>query len=228
MQKKQVEEKLPMGNAPHANEKPTLQYTAYATFNPEAVLSGGFELEEKIIDDLGRFEKQSLDKPRSRLPRPSTRVVGIDTEYDPSSRLLTLGVATARDAIAYEVQDTEGIKKAKRLIREAQTVVGHSVPGDLDYLVRLGVAKDRWLRGLDIRDSLLLARMADENRGKGAYGLESLLLSEVNFTEWKAETAKLLKENGDASTWTPEQRTERCRLDAWATYILAEHFEKKL
>ena len=203
-------------------------YKCYGTFDAAAVLAGGFELEEIIVKDFARFDQRELQRPRTRTPANKSKCVAIDTEYSPDSRLLTLGVATARDAIAYEVADTEGIKKAKRLIRDAQTVVGHSVPGDLDYLVRLGVAKDRWLKGIDIRDSLLLARMSDENRGKGAYGLEPLLLSEVNFTEWKAETAKLLKENGDASKWTPEQRTERCRLDAWATYILAEHFERKL
>lgn len=90
------------------------------------------------------------------------------------------------------------------------------------------MAKETWLRGEDLKDSLLLARMVDENRGKGSYGLEALLLSEFNYIPWKAETEKIFKKEKDARAWTPEQRRERCRIDAWATRILAEHFERKV
>ncbi|KKK95212.1 hypothetical protein LCGC14_2675080, partial [marine sediment metagenome] len=48
---------------------------------------------------------------------------------------------------------------------------------------------------------------------------------ELKVNPWKEETAKLLKETGDASDWTPEQRRERCRLDAWASLMLASHYQ---
>lgn len=155
-------------------------------------------------------------------------MVGYDTEYDPSSNLLTIGVANKRCAVAAEVNDKKGIAQAKAIIKHAKTLAGHSITGDLDQLVKLGLAKESWLRGDAIRDSFLLARMVDENRGKGGYGLEALLLSEFNFDSWKQETEKLLKKTGNASDWSVEQRTARCRLDAWATAVLAEQFERAL
>src|SRR6187551_3669023 len=91
--------------SPKTEERPSefQAYKCYITFNPDAVLSGGFELEEKIIDDLKRFDQRELQRPRTRIPGSASKRVAVDTEYDPSSKLLTLGVATARDAIAYEV-----------------------------------------------------------------------------------------------------------------------------
>ena len=38
--------------------------------------------------------------------------------------------------------------------------------------------KERWLRGIDVRDRLLLARMVDENRGRGGYDLETLVIDD--------------------------------------------------
>ena len=154
--------------------------------------------------------------------------IGVDSEYSPTGELLTLGVATKTAAKAAEADDESGLKKAMEIIKGAEGVCGHSIPGDLDYLVKLGIAKEKWLKGIDVRDSFLLARMADENRGKGAYGLEPLLLSEFNTTPWKTETAKLIKKTGNAADWTPEQRKERCRLDSWATVVLSQCFEGKV
>lgn len=200
-------------------------YKCYATFHPDTVLAGGFEYEEKIVEDFRRFGKRQLPQPRNQLPAGTGTLIGFDTEYDSSGRLLTIGVADRDCAAAFEGD----IKKAiSPTIKKAKVLIGHSVSGDLDYLVRLGLARDSWLRGLDIRDSLLLARMHDENRGKGGYGLEALLLSEFNSSPWKAETEKLIKATGNAADWSPEQRIARCRLDAWATWLLADHFERKL
>lgn len=204
-------------------------YKCYATFHPDAVLSGGFEYEQRIVEDFERFRNKQLAPPANRPPKSDRgAVVGFDTEYDKDSQLLTVGVADRSNAAAYEVTDAKGVEAAKKVIKHAKTLVGHSVTGDLDHLVRLGCARESWLAGVDIRDSLLLARMHDENRGKGGYGLEALLLSEYNFTPWKAETEKLIKATGNAADWSPEQRIARCRLDAWATAVLAEHFERKL
>lgn len=204
-------------------------YRCFCTFHPRSVIEGGFQLEERIVEDFGRFGTANLGAPSDECPKAARgSVVGFDTEYDPAANLLTIGVADTEHAAAYEVADKKGIAQASKVIRGAGTIVGHSVPGDIDYLVRLGLAKEDWLRGENIRDSFLLARMYDENRGKGAYGLETLMLSEKNFTEWKSETAALLKKTGNANDWTPVQRMERCRLDAWATCVLAEHFEGKI
>lgn len=200
-------------------------YKCYVTFHPETVLTGGFQYEEKIVEDFERFNRKQLRPPRDGAPSKSAERIGFDTEYDRNGRLLTGGIADGDRAAAYEGDIKKAIGPS---IKKAKVLIGHSVPGDLDYLVRLGLARERWLRGLDIRDSLLLARMHDENRGKGGYGLEALLLAECNFDPWKAETEKLIKATGNAADWSPEQRISRCRLDAWATWILADHFERKL
>lgn len=194
----------------------------YVTFHPQSVLRGGFELESRIVKDLARFKNKTLRPPKHGLPGGS--VVGWDTEYAVTGKLLTTGVADADSAFAEE----NGFEQSKQTIKKAKVICGHSVAGDLDYLVRLGVARDSWLRGLDVKDSFLLARMYDENRGKGGYGLETLLLSEFNAPSWKSATDALLKKTGNAADWTPEQRMERCRMDAWATVLLTKHFEEKL
>ncbi len=199
----------------------------YCTYHPSSVLAGGYQFESRIVQDFRKFKQRTLKVPSKRLPLLRT-CVGFDTEYDPSNKLLTVGLADREHAQALETTEKDYLKKTRKVIKKAKVLVGHSVAGDLDYLVRLNLAKETWLRGINVKDSFLLARMVDENRGKGAYGLEPLLLSEFNFGSWKSETEKLLKSTGNAADWSPEQRVERCRLDAWATRILAEHFERKL
>lgn len=199
----------------------------YATFHPTSVLEGGFQLEQYIREDLARFGQKQLPAPDKKYPGPRSSSIGFDTEYSPDSRLLTVGLSDLSRARAVETTESGWRKQIAPIIRKAEKVSGHSVDGDLDYLVRLGLAKEKWLRGIDVRDSLLLARMVDENRGKGGYGLEPLMLSAFNFSEWKQPTADLLKKDPDASKWPVELRTERCRLDAWATLLLADHFYEK-
>tara|TARA_Y100000310_G_scaffold97636_1_gene95281 strand:- start:468 stop:2075 length:1608 start_codon:yes stop_codon:yes gene_type:complete len=67
--------------------------------------------------------------------------------------------------------------------------------------------------------------MKDENRAKGSYSLETLLCSEMNVEPWKADTDFIIKQTGDAADWSPPQRAERCRLDAWASYLVAARFQ---
>jgi len=38
--------------------------------------------------------------------------------------------------------------------------------------------KDRWLRGIDVHDRLLLARVVDENRGRGGDDVETLVIDD--------------------------------------------------
>lgn len=203
-------------------------FKCYVTYHPLSVVQGGFQFEERIVEDLRRLKKGSLKPPRVGLPGKNNRIVGFDTEFDRAGALLTVGLASSDAATALETTEKDWLKKTRKVIHVAKGIVGHSIAGDLDYLVRLGLAKDKWLAGIGIRDSFLLARMHDENRGKGGYGLEALLLSEFNFAPWKADTEALIKKTGNAADWSVEQRTARCRLDAWATRILAERFERKL
>ena len=201
-------------------------FKCYVTYHPLSVVQGGFQFEERIVEDFKRLRSHPLRAP-SLLP-PRVSIIGFDSEYTPDDNLLTVGFADPTRSIALEVTEKDWLKKTRKVIQNARKLVGHSIAGDLDYLVRLGLAKNVWLSGKDIRDSFLLARMQNENRGKGAYGLEALFLSEMNFQPWKEETANLLKKTGNAADWPIELRKERCRLDAWATRILAEHFERKL
>lgn len=194
----------------------------YATYHPSAVIEGGFQFEQRILEDLCRFSRPRLKPPVEALPR--SKSIGFDTEYAPDGSLLTVGVADSARSLALEVTEKDWLKRLKPIVKKANVLVGHSVDGDLDHLVKLKLARNDWLAGKNILDSFLLARMSDENRGKGGYGLQPLLLSEFNFSDWKAETEKLLKKNPDARLWTPEQRTARCRMDAWATKVLADHY----
>ena len=200
----------------------------FVTYDPAAVLAGGFELEKRIEEDIQRFKKEKLRSPTLCHPGAASSHIGFDTEYSPDGKLLTVGISDGKKAIAYEVGDKQWKQKTKRTIKRAKILCGHSVGGDIDYLVAHGLAKDSWVAGKDLRDSLLLCRMVDENRGKGGYGLESLLLSDFNFDPWKAETEKLLKATGNAADWSPEQRTTRCRIDAWASVLLVTTHDKKV
>ncbi|KKK55004.1 hypothetical protein LCGC14_3078930, partial [marine sediment metagenome] len=91
------------------------------------------------------------------------------------------------------------------------------------------VAKNSWLRGDDLKDSLLLARLHDETKERGGYGLENLLCSEFRVAPWKEPTASQFKKSPDASLWTSHDRMERCRIDAWASVKLASlyHDDRK-
>ena len=200
----------------------------YCTFHPSSVLEGGFHLENYIREDFVRLARKQLRSPSNKLPRAGTRIIGWDTEYSPTGKLLTIGLADTSRAAAIETNTDGWLKRITPIVKRARIIVGHSVEGDLDYLVRLKLAKESWLRGIDVQDSFLLARMVDENRGKGGYALEPLLLSEFNFAPWKHATAELLKKTGDASDWSVAQRTGRCRIDAWATRRLAENYFQRV
>lgn len=187
----------------------------FVTFDPQAVIDGGFTLEARIEEDLNRFNLKAIEPPTDKLP--SGKAISFDTEYDPEGKLLTLGVSNATCAAAIEMTNPKWKQILAPVIKSAVVIGGHSVGGDLDYLVAEKLAKESWVAGIDIRDSLLLCRMFDENRGRGGYSLEPLLLSDFNFDPWKAETEALLKKTGNASDWTVGQRVSRCRIDAWAS-----------
>lgn len=199
----------------------------FVTFDPSAVEMGGFDLEERIEEDFKRFDQIALKGPVDSTPLRSD-FIGFDTEYSPDGKLLTVGIADFQRSRAYEVTNSKWRGQIGPIIRRTKTLCGHSVGGDLDYLVAAHLAKESWVAGKDVRDSLLLCRMVDENRGKGGYSLEPLLLSDFAFDPWKRETEELLKKTGNASDWTVEQRTSRCRIDAWATVKLVERHDSKV
>jgi len=195
----------------------------YATYHPAAVLHGSTNLRAEIIRDLQRIKQPKVKPPARGVPRQSTR--GIDTEYTPQNELITLAVADEFRAGSVDIDDPRNVWiSLKNSIKKADYICGHSIPGDIDHLVKLGIARTQWLNGKRIRDSLLLARMVDENkRERGSYNLENLICTYMKVDPWKAETQEILKKTGDARQMTYGQRGERCRLDAWATVKLAGH-----
>ncbi len=204
------------------------QVRAVATYHPDSILKGATAHRDLIVSDLKGLKpiellERTLAYPARGVPRAGTKVVGYDVEYSPDKTLLTEGIASESKAIAFDIpKNGKSAKFCHSTIRTAHTLVGHNLPGDLDYLVRQKLAKNGWLRGDNIMDSLLLARLHDENKDRGGYGLENLLCSEFRVDPWKEPTASQFKKNPDAGLWTPHDRTERCRLDAWASLKLAQ------
>jgi uracil-DNA glycosylase family 4 len=203
--------------------------TAFVTYHPEELLVGKQHLELEIVKDFRRVGEGTLTLPKVGLPGTDNKAV--DTEFDPDGNLLTIGLSSENLAEALE---TTGAWKsiASRSLRETRVIIGHNVPGDIDMLLKNGLpVREEWLRGEDVLDSLILARMVNENRselGKGAYSLGALMHAEFNVADWKKDTDESIKETGDARLWTTEQRTERCRLDAWASYILTKQHYRSI
>jgi DNA polymerase I-like protein with 3'-5' exonuclease and polymerase domains len=193
---------------------------AYVTYATSTVLAGGIQYQERILEDLKRAGEKRLEYPVDARPS-NLPAIAVDTEYAPNGELLTVGVANDNFAVSDEpgspeYEDTLGcITNAGK----GALLVGHSLSGDVDHLVKLGLARPEWVNGTRTWDSLLLSRMHDENRGVGGYELESLLTSSHNVEPWKYKTKAYDK--ADATTWPVELRKERCRLDAWASSVVA-------
>ena len=111
--------------------------------------------------------------------------IAFDTEYDPSGTLLTVAVSDGTSAAAAE-KDATDWTEIRRILEDSEYLVGHSVAGDLRYLADVGALRESWVTGEKCIDSLLLARMVDENRVKGGYELETLLQSIYKVQPWKA------------------------------------------
>lgn len=193
---------------------------AYVTYAPSTVLAGGIQYQERIVEDLKREGEKRLEYPSDALPEVLC-AIAVDTEYAPDGELLTVGAAEVQTAIAIETTDSELdvlVARIRRIGQRGGYLLGHSLSGDLDHLGKLGAASPEWVNGTKTRDSLLLARMKDENRGPGGYELESLLTSSHNVEPWKHKTRAYDK--ADATTWPVDLRKERCRLDAWASGVV--------
>jgi DNA polymerase I-like protein with 3'-5' exonuclease and polymerase domains len=193
------------------------------TYGIDKLQEGATYHEQHILDDLLALSAKSLPEPKDGLP--ATDVKGVDTEYAKDGELLTLGFANATLASGLEFTGASTKAIASRSLRESAWLIGHNIPGDIDQLLRAGLpVREEWLQGKNIIDSFVLAKMLDENKPRGSYGLEALMLTNYNVQPWKAETDKKFAETGDARDWTPEQREARCRKDAWATFMLAKKF----
>lgn len=189
----------------------------YATYHPSAVLRGGHHYGSCIVEDLARVSWAPLPAPEDRVP--TSNILAVDTEYDANGAWLTVAVADATAALAADVSDGwSGLSEILSAIQQATTVCGHHLGVDLDYLTEHGVARPEWVEGRQVLDSLLLTKLANENLGRGAYRLERVFLARYRSDPWKDQTTRA---GDDAAAWPPEARKERCRMDAWASAVLA-------
>lgn len=197
----------------------------WVTYHPAAVLRGATHLRKEILNDLKR-SWEMVPHPVERTP--SHGCLGVDTEYAANGDLLTIGFADDLSAIALDKGlDPEWLSQAQSVLTTATTLVGHSLPGDIEQLARARLPlKSTWITGEKCQDSLLLSRMANENRL--SYELETLLLSSTTVEPWKHESAALLQKHRDMSLISPGIRSKRCRLDAWASRKIAKDEYKNL
>lgn len=170
--------------------------------------------QKRMIEDLTRLDMPELKHPTTALPKGKITEIGFDTEYGVTG-VYTLGVSDSNHALAVIPQQ---VGKVVPILKDA-VLVGHNLYVDLEALLRLKprglqIAMEQWLQGRRQRDTLLEAKLQDENRGKYGYKLESLAVSLFNTKDWKKPTEDL---GPDSSKWPPLLRNERCRLDAWAT-----------
>lgn len=175
----------------------------------------------RFEEDIARLDTPVLAHPKKALPRRAT-YLGFDTEYTPDT-VLCGAISDGKSAMTVEANQ---LGKLSPLLSKA-ILVGHNLPVDLDALLKakvpgLALAMEQWLQGRKQRDTLLLAKLADENRGKGGYTLEALLLAAYNVSDYKHATEAL---GPDPTLWPVQLRDERCRLDSWATLKVFESLE---
>lgn len=175
----------------------------------------------RFTEDLERFGRKKLALPKQECPNSKNGYIGFDTEYTPNA-VLCGAVSDGNKAVTVDVKS---LSRLSTLLSQ-NTIVGHNLPVDLDALLKakvsgIKVAMEQWLKGNKQRDTLLIAKLADENRGMGGYTLESLLLARYNTADYKAPTEAL---GPDPTQWPVPLRDERCRLDAWATVKVLEAY----
>lgn len=189
--------------------------SVWVTYSPSASEHSSHDYTPRVIEDLSRPVMPITPWPKLSVVRADC--VAIDSEFSQSEggKIYSLALATRTEAENVEPKD------APVHLQRVSAIIGHSIAEDITTLVKLGAAKEEWVQGYNCWDSLLLARMADENRGKGNYGVEALLRSGHNVDPWKHKT----EEYGvDPKDWPTDLMEERCRLDAWASYVVAQDF----
>ena len=176
---------------------------------------------QRFKEDLKRISLPLLKPVSVGLPK-GDGFIGFDTEFTPTEVLCG---AVADNTAAITVLAKEFPKLAKLFTNNI--VVAHNMSSEIDSLMKLKLAcmkpiLENWLKGDRIRDTLLVAKLVDENRGIGGYKLESLLLSKYNIADYKVDTDKF---GPDPSLWPSNLRSERCRIDAWGTLRVFDAFE---
>ena len=217
---KYIENNIKSGHSDTVN---SIQESPYGVTSSLAQLGSSPNETARFREDVARLSQPVLPYPKIGVPRDTT-YLGFDTEYTPEKVLCG---AISDGTAAFTVEASQ-LGKLSPLLSKA-ILVGHNLPVDLDALLKakvpgLAVAMEQWLQGRKQRDTLLLAKLADENRGKGGYTLESLLLADYNVADYKAPTEVL---GPDPTLWPIPLRNERCRLDAWATLKVYEAIQDR-
>ena len=94
-------------------------------------------------------------------------------------------------------------------------LAGHSIAGDITELIENGISiRESWAKGTRVLDSLLLARMRDENAT--SYKLEDVAVRELGLPAWKQETAQYdwVKERNEAGRMCRRKRVDARRWPA--------------
>lgn len=211
------------------------------TYHPASVFYAGKGVGGPSRDSLLRFLKEDVQRvytltlpkreessPQGVLAPPleegfsPQRLVALDTEFNPEEKTLTtVGLSDGKHAMAYEDLWEVGRPPEGRtlpLLDKAEHLIGHNIAEDVALLWEYGLLPKRegFVTGESLRDSLLLAKSAFEDRP--SYGLEGLLSALFTVEAWKTPTAEK-----PFAQWTPAERKERCRLDAWAAWHVARH-----
>ncbi|MGL5934563.1 MAG: DNA polymerase [Cetobacterium sp.] len=200
----------------------------YCTYDADSIIDGAFFNRQRVKEDFLRVRSGGLPRlsgPSDKIPTSPT--VGVDTEFMPDGKVVTLSVSDAHASACSDISESAATKRLLSRVSTARTFVGHQVTVDLDSVLRLAKQHaarikplEGWLQGKNILDTIALARMVDENRPKGGYKLENLLRSSHHTPAWKQDDR--VTDESDPSSWPKDYRVERCRLDAWASSVLAK------
>lgn len=197
-------------------------YQWWATYSIHDALKNP-QLYTRLVEDIDRFEWDIVPHPGNTPPK-NAKAVGFDSEFW-EDEVFCGAVSDGKTSVVYPVSDWK--KKLPPLL-DGKVFIGHQPAVDLEALLKKGVklkSMELWLQGKKQRDTILEAKLADENRGKDGYRLENLLLSDYRTDSWKIDTEAY---GINSSLWPPDLRDERCRLDAWATVLAYEALKDKL
>jgi len=174
-------------------------------------------LRERISEDLQRPLQETISPPiPALLCEPGRlKLAVVDTEYAPDETVLDVAVATPTES--YSEARGSGFPQVSHYLDQAEWLGGYSVAGDVVKLVQAGITlKDKWVRGDNTLDALLLARLHNEN--DVSYKIEDQLKNWATFEGWKKDTIEYSET--DATQWPTDLRSVRCANDAWAAAYL--------
>lgn len=179
---------------------------------------------EAVARELRRLTEPILSFPPVVDHPIVSECVAVDTEFE-DRKLLTVACATPVHAVVRDVDQPDFDHVIRASVSSAVKLVGHHVWVDVDWLVELGLCRETWVNGVDVVDTNLLARMADETLGTGAYGVEALLRRYYRVEGWKTETDEI--DPIHPSRWPAELRRRRCAVDAWASWNVKDAVRAK-